>query len=202
MQGERTRAGARQEGGEDEGGTDTVGAAQGGSGQTVNGAARLVRQPGQVVVPAESRSDVSAHGFWKRGTTAIFDIQIVNLDAGSYLRMTPEKVLAKSEKENKDLYLQTCLERRRTFTPMVYSAYRIPRAEVLAAQKRLSALLSYKLKQEYSEMCGFVRASISLAIVRSNSLLLRGPRKKEARIRQQPELTDGAVMSLLAPWRG
>ena len=72
----------------------------------------------------------------------MFNIQIVNLDAGSYLRMTPEKALAKAEKEKKDLYLQACLERRRTFTPMVYSADEIPGAEALAAQKRLAALLS------------------------------------------------------------
>ena len=32
----------------------------------------------------------------------MFDIQIVNLDAGYYLRMTPEKDLAKAEKEKKD----------------------------------------------------------------------------------------------------
>ena len=61
VQGERTGAGARQEGGEADGGMETVG-------RTVNGAARLVGQTGQVVVPAESRADVSAHGFWKRGT--------------------------------------------------------------------------------------------------------------------------------------
>ena len=53
------------------------------------------------------------------------DIQIVNLDAGSYLRMTPEKALPKAEKENKDLYLQALLDSRRTFTPMVYSTDRI-----------------------------------------------------------------------------
>ena len=75
----------------------------------------------------------------------------------------------------------------------------IPRAEDLAAQKRLVALLSYKLKWEYSEMCGFVRAGIFLAIVRSNSLLLFGPRNNGARIRQQPDLTYGAVMALCAP---
>ena len=78
----------------------------------------------------------------------MFDIRNFNLDAGSYLRMTPEKALVKAEKEKKDLYLQACLESRRTFTPMVYSADRIPGAEALAAQKRLAALLSYKLKRE------------------------------------------------------
>ena len=82
---------------------------------------------------------------------------------------------------------------------MVYSADGMTGAEALAAQKRLAALLSYKLKRECSEMCGFVRIRMSLVIVRSNSLLLRGPRDKGARIRQQPELTDGEAMALLAP---
>ena len=84
---------------------------------------------------------------------------------------------------------------------MVYSEDGIPRVEALATKKRLAALLSYKLKREYSEICGFVKARMSLAIVRSNSLLLRGHRYKEARIRQQPELTYGSVMALIAPWR-
>ena len=122
MQGERTGAGARQEGGEADGDTETVG-------WMVNGSARLAGKPGQVVVPAESKADMSAHGFWKRGTTAMFNIRIVNLNAGSYLNMTPAKALAKTEKVKNDLYLQACLERRRTFTPMVYSAPGIPSAE-------------------------------------------------------------------------
>ena len=66
----------------------------------------------------------------------------------------------------------------------------------------MAALFSYKLKREYSGMCGFVKARISLTIVRSNSLLLRGPRDKWGIIRQRPELMDRAVMALLAPWHG
>ena len=62
----------------------------------------------------------------------MFNIRLVNLNAGSYLCMTPEKALAKAEKEKKDLYLQACLERRRTFTPMVYYADGIPGAEALS----------------------------------------------------------------------
>ena len=41
------------------------------------------------MVPAESRADVSNYGFWKQGTITMFDIKIVNLNAGSYLCMTP-----------------------------------------------------------------------------------------------------------------
>ena len=85
---------------------------------------------------------------------------------------------------------------------MVYSADGITGAEALAAKKRLAAIISYNLKREYLEMCGFVKARMSLAIVRYNSLLLRGPRDKGEHIRQQPELVDVAVMALLAPWRG
>ena len=147
-------------------------------------------------------TDVSAHGFWNWGSTAVFDIRIIKLDMGSYLCTTPEKALANTEKEYKDLYLQDCLERRRTYTPMVYSANVIPGEEALSTQKRLSALLSYKLKREYSEMCCFVKVSMPLAIVRSNSLLLHGPWGEKVRIPQRPELMDMAVMSLIAPWQG
>ena len=64
----------------------------------MRGADRLAGRSGKVEVPAESRADVNAHSFWKRGTTAIFDIRIPNLDAGSYLHTTTEKDLAKAEK--------------------------------------------------------------------------------------------------------
>ena len=113
----------------------------------------------------------------------MFDILIVNLDAGSYLTMTPGKAPAKSDKEKKDFYLQACLEHRRTSIPIVYSLDGIPRAEALVTQNRLVSLLSYKLNWEYSAMCGFMRARMSLTIVSSNSLLLRGPQEKEACIR-------------------
>ena len=69
----------------------------------MNGAARLAGRLEQAQVPAESRSDVSIHSFWKRGTITMFDIRIFNHDAGSYLHMMLEKALAKAEKEKKDL---------------------------------------------------------------------------------------------------
>ena len=47
--------------------------------------------------------------------------------------MMPKKALAKLGKEKKDLYLRACLEIRRNFTLMVYSADEMPGAEALAA---------------------------------------------------------------------
>ena len=66
------------------------------------------------------------------------------------------------------------LERQCSFNPMVYSTDGIPGTEAVAAQRRLASLLSNKLKREYSEMCGFFRASVALSIVQSNTLLLWG----------------------------
>ena len=65
----------------------------------------MVRRPGQVAVPAESRADVSAHVLWKQDTTTLSEIRIVNLNAGSYLKKTCEEALEKAGKDKKDLYL-------------------------------------------------------------------------------------------------
>ena len=53
VQGGRTGAGVRQDGGTAKGGVYTIGESQGGSGPTVNGAAVFARRPGQVQVPAD-----------------------------------------------------------------------------------------------------------------------------------------------------
>ena len=83
----------------------------------------------------------------------------------------------------------------------MYSAYGIPGTAAVAAHKFLASLLINNLKQEYLEMCDFVRSGMSLAIVGSNTLLLRGERDKEAYIQQRPNLEGGAVMALLATWQ-
>ena len=55
-------------------------------------------ETGQATVPDESRVDVGVHVFWKWGTSAIFDIQFVNFDAGFYVRQMSAKALATTAK--------------------------------------------------------------------------------------------------------
>ena len=149
VQGESTGVGALIEGETADGVTNIDGYAQGGerNRRTIIKAADMGRGAVQIAVPAESRFGVSAHSFWKWGTTAMFDIRTFNLDVGSYLSMTPKKALPKAYKYKKDLYLQACLECRRFLTLIVYSAYGIPIEEALAEQRRLSVMLIFKLKR-------------------------------------------------------
>ena len=69
-------------------------------------------------------------------------------------------------------------------------------------QISLALLLRDSQKQGYLEMYGFVRARVSLAVVRSTTLLLRGTRYKGVYIIQRPDLADGEVMALIATWKG
>ena len=62
-------------------------------------------------------------------------------------------------------------------------------------------ILSNKLKQGDSEMYGFVRARMSIAVMISNTLLLRGARYKEAYIPQRHDMADGLVMAMITLWR-
>ena len=56
-------------------------------------------------VPPETRGDIAAHGFYKSGTTCIFDVQIVDTDAPSYRHLGFAKVLENKEKQKKNKHL-------------------------------------------------------------------------------------------------
>ncbi|KAL7511034.1 hypothetical protein ACHAXN_007935 [Cyclotella atomus] len=70
--------------------------------------------------------------------------------------------------------------------------------ETKQAERRIASALSQKWHREYSEMVALVRARMALAVVRSNSLLLRGNRTHQSR---QPLIDEGAAMEGWQAWR-
>ena len=125
----------------------------------------------------ELRGDIAVHGFWTRGTTAIFDVRVTDTDAPSHRNTPPEKVLQRHEKEKKAKYGALCIARRRTFTPLgVFSVDGMQGVEATAASRRLASSLASKWKRSYSEVCGFVRSRLAIALVRSASRCLRADR--------------------------
>eukprot|EP00957_Ditylum_brightwellii_P005165 393592-Ditylum_brightwellii.AAC.1 len=88
-------------------------------GEPTNGEGERETQPSEKHrTPPEERGDVAIHGFWKRGTTAIFDGRVTCLDAPSYWKRCLEVVLKEAEQAKKKKYLEACQECRQHFTLM------------------------------------------------------------------------------------
>ncbi len=84
------------------------------------------------------------------------------------------------------------MEQRKDFIPLVYSVDGIAAREAKAAERHHASALAWKWKLQYSEMCGFVRVRMALAVVRANTLLLCGSRVRQSR--PCPDITYGAGM--------
>jgi hypothetical protein len=122
------------------------------------------------------RGDVGVHGFWAAGTQAIFDVRVTDTDAPSQRNMDPAKILKKHEKAKKAKYNDLCIARRRTFTPLVFTVDGLHGVEASAAMKRVATLLKDKWCQPFSQVAGYVRSRLSVALARSTSRCLRADR--------------------------
>ena len=144
--------------------------------------------------------DKGVRGFWKHGRECIFDIRITNTEARSNRNKQPLKCLAGQEKEKKRKYERACHEQRKDFQPMVYSVDGMAGPKTRAAEKRLASVLAVKWRREYSEMCGFIRTRMAIAVVRSNTLMWRGSRT--LRRAHRGFIENGGAMDTWQTWSG
>jgi hypothetical protein len=79
---------------------------------------------------------------------------------------------------------------------MVYSVDGVVAREARNAEKRLATHLASKWNREYSPMVYYVRVRMAIAVVRANSLLIRGSRDQQRP--RRPLIPDGAA---LGDWR-
>ena len=143
----------------------------------------------------EARGDVMVHGLWEKGSNCVLDIQVCDTDAKSYQSIASAKVLERAAKVKKSKYLEACLERRRSFMPLIYSVDGMACKEARAYEKRVASLMATKLDCAYSEMVGFVRGRMSLAVIKSNTMMLRGARS--SRRFCLPVIEDSAGMEAM-----
>jgi hypothetical protein len=104
--------------------------------------------------------------------------------------------LENQEREKKRKYLGACLAQRIHFTPFVVSTDGLLGREAKTLLQRLSALLAAKRDKPYSQVCGYVNARMSLAILRATHLCLRGSRIPTSRMSRLPQWEDTAGLSL------
>lgn len=144
----------------------------------------------------DDRGDVLIRGLWARGTDCILDIRVTDTDAQSNRSKDPKEVLAQHEQQKKKKYLAACLAQRRHFTPFVVSADGLLGNEAQSVLQNLSARFAEKSGKSYSAVCGFMRAHMSIAIVRATHLCLRGSRIPTSFMSHRPQWEDGAGLNL------
>ena len=130
------------------------------------------------------------HGLWETGSGCVLDICISDTDAKSYADKTSKRVLEDHAKRKKAKYLQSCLDRRRSFAPLVYSVDGMACKEAQAFEKRIVSHLADKWNRPYSELVGYVCRRMAMSILRSNTVCLRGT---HVRRRTVPWVVDNAA---------
>lgn len=122
---------------------------------------------------AYKRGDLSIHGFWNPGHTAIFDVRVTNLDAPSYLDKTPAQCFRLHEQEKYRVYRNDCRQARMDFTPLVFSTDGLFAPETKTTVRRLASGLADKWKVPYSQTSNLVRVRYSISLARALSRCLR-----------------------------
>ena len=145
----------------------------------------------------DERGDLLCRNFWANGSDCIFDIRVSDTDAPSYIKLDPVKVIENQEKQKKQKYLQSCLDQRRQFTPVVLSIDGLLGQETKSIVRRLSLKLAQKWRTTYNYVIKFINSRLSIAIVRATHLCLRGSRVPIKNITSQRfHLEDEADMRL------
>lgn len=142
------------------------------------------------------RGDILIRGLFNRGTDCIIDVRATDLDSKSYRNTAPDKVLQRHEKQKKGKYLQACLKQRRSFVPFVVSTDGMLGREANNLIRRLAQKLAEKWSFPYSQVCGMVRARVSIAIARATHLCIRGSRIPASKMSRKVQWEDGAGLGL------
>ena len=149
------------------------------------------------VPDTDLRGDLCIRNLWAKSTDVIIDICVIDTDAKSYRDRDPLKVLESHERKKKKKYLDACLGQRRHFTPFAVSVDGLLGKEAKTLLQRLSGLLAKKWDKPYASVCGYVKASMSLAILRATHRCIRGSRIPTSRMSSDfPQWEDQAGLGL------
>ena len=99
-------------------------------------------------------SNMVVHGLWKRDKICILDIVVTDTDTKSYKYVSLRAVIKGAAQKKEKKYLDACLERYKTFIPLLYSVAEMTGKEAKAFEKHIVALLTEKWGWAYNEMCG------------------------------------------------
>jgi hypothetical protein len=129
--------------------------------------------------------DLSACGFYTRGTTSVFDIRVSYPDAPSYVNDTAEKLLEMGEKAKHKKYHTACALRGAKFVPLIVTTDGVMGGELQACMGRLIDRYAQKWQTEgdvtatvKATATQYVKARLAFALAKGWSMCIRGQREK------------------------
>ena len=134
--------------------------------------------PASLTTTTAERGDLAIRGLYKRGTTAIIDVRITNLDSATSQARDPFKVLQQQEADKRRKYQSICDSRRESFHPFVASADGLLAPAATKLLQHLAALTADRQQLPYSTVMKYLRLRIAITLVKAVHYCLRGSRKK------------------------
>ena len=145
----------------------------------------------------DSRLDIKAKGFWQRGQTAFFDIRITHVNSASQKHRPTSAIFRSHEAAKKREYMQRVLEvEQGAFTPLVFGTNGGMGEECSQFISALANKLSEKGEHSYSQIVTWIRTRLSIEIMRSALLCVRGSRTPFRK--RNEELNDFELMNIQA----
>ena len=145
----------------------------------------------------DARLDIKAHGFWQRGQTAFFDLRITHVNSSSQKDKPTSTVFKSHETAKKREYLERVIEiEHGTFTPLVFGTNGGMGTECQKFMKQLCASISEKTDESYVDVCNWLRTRISVDILKSAIMCVRGSRVPLRRATTNAE--DFSLMNVMA----
>jgi hypothetical protein len=156
---------------------------------------------GEAIIPRnantedDARSDIRARGFWMKQQSAFFDIRVFYPHAPSYSSKSLSNLCNSFEGEKKRKYADRIFQvEHASFTPLVFSCCGGMGQETAKAIKKLASLLSDKRKEPYSHTIALLRLRISIALLKSAIICLRGTRTRRSSAGRSPAAPSDVVM--------
>ncbi|KAG0700696.1 hypothetical protein GWK47_025513 [Chionoecetes opilio] len=127
--------------------------------------------------PNEARVDVSARGFWTRGHRAFMEIRIFDPMAACYQTIPLEAAHQKNERDKIRRYGDRIrIIDHDSFTPLVFTTSGGMGPKAKCFYSRLADVMAEKKHQPRSHVVAWMRCRLSLSLLSSALLCLRGTR--------------------------
>ena len=130
----------------------------------------------------EARLDVRACGFWTHHEDAFFDVRVFHPNAESYRMSTLEELFRRHERQKQLQYEERVTNvKHGSFCPLVFSTTGTAGPLCDRFLKRLASLLTSENPGCYSSTWCWIGCRISLALIRSSVMCIRGSRSRQGK---------------------